>query len=143
MEEDAMQDSDTYLGATESELRAAVQSRPLLKYVDQRRLFPHEGRIRLEPAELVLEGWMVIPRAEIADVRLTFTDVYRRSIAAGFRGQYTSFGVFGSLGKPLVVYRRDDEPVYLLIGYRWLTGTNQARHWAPRLQQWLAGERIA
>ena len=72
----------------------------------------------------------------MADVRLTFTDAYRRSQAAGIRGNYASFGLFGDLGKPIALDLHDDEPVYLLIEFRWFTGINQARRWAPVLRTW-------
>lgn len=106
-------------------------------YSDQRVLFPHAGRLRLEPRVLVLGGWRVIPRAALTSVRLTFTDAYRRGQAAGVRGNAASFGFLGNLGKPIVLGLRDDEPVYLLIGFRWFTGVNQARRWAPLLRSWI------
>ncbi len=130
--------SDSYLGATESELIEATTSRRVIGAANQRLLFPHSGRWRLEPQVLALEGWQEIPRSEIRDVRLTFTEVYRRSQAAGFRGNYASFGLFGSLGKPLVLDLYREEPIYILINFRWLTGTNQASQWAPVLKRWLA-----
>ena len=129
--------SDSYLGATESELRDTPLSRRLSGYSDQRVLFPHAGQLRLEPRALVLSDWRVIPRATITGVPLTFTDAYRRGQAAGVRGNGPSFGFLGNLGKPLVLSLRDDEPVYLLIGFRWLTGVNQARRWAPLLRSWI------
>jgi hypothetical protein len=76
----------------------------------------------------------------VASVRLTFTDAYRRSQAAGIRGNNASFGLFWNLGKPLVLSLHDDEPVYLLIGFRWFTGINQARRWAPLLGAWSRAE---
>ncbi|HEY2313183.1 MAG TPA: hypothetical protein VGH96_06190 [Streptosporangiaceae bacterium] len=132
--------SDSYLGATESGLLGAPLARRLGAYSDQRRLFPHQGTLQLTPRVLVLGGWRVIRREEVASVRLTFTRAYRRSQAAGVRGSYTSFGLYGNLGKPLVLSLHDDEPVYLLIGFRWFTGVNQARRWAPWLQAWSSTE---
>src|SRR5580700_1633739 len=132
--------NDSYLGATERELQDAPMSRRLSGYGDQRALFPHAGNIRIEPDRLVLEGWREIPRSSVADVRLTFTDAYRRGQAAGIRGNNASFGLFGDLGKPLVLDLHDDEPVYLLIGFRWFTGINQARRWAPLLRTWSGAE---
>lgn len=129
--------SDSYLGATESELRDMPLSRRLSGYSNQRVLFPHAGQLRLEPRVLVLGGWRAIPRAAITDVQLTFTDAYRRGQAAGVRGNGASFGFLGNLGKPLVLGLRDDEPIYLLIGFRWFTGVNQARRWAPLLRGWI------
>lgn len=132
--------SDSYLGATEGELLGAPLTRRLAAYSDQRRLFPHQGQLQLTPGTLVLGGWRVIRREAVADVRLTFTDAYRRSQAAGIRGNNASFGLFGDLGKPLVLDLHDDEPVYLLIGFRWFTGINQARRWAPLLRTWSGAE---
>jgi hypothetical protein len=132
--------SDSYLGATEEELLGAPLVRRLAAYSDQRRLFPHQGTLRLTPRTLVLGGWRVIPREAVAGVRLTFTGAYRRSQAAGIRGNNASFGFFGDLGKPLVLDFHDGEPVYLLIGFRWFTGINQARHWAPALRRWSCAE---
>ena len=54
------------------------------------------------------------------------------------RGNAASFGLFGSLGEPLVLGMNGRDPVYLLIDFRWFTGINQARRWAPVLQEWLA-----
>lgn len=132
--------SDSYLGAAEGELLGAPGARRLAAYSDQRRLFPHQGALQLTQRALVLGGWRVIRRETVAGVRLTFTDAYRRSQAAGIRGNNTSFGFFWDLGKPLVLDVRDDEPVYLLIGFRWFTGINQARRWAPVLQTWSRSE---
>jgi hypothetical protein len=132
--------SDNYLGATEGELLGAPLTRRLLAYSDQRRLFPHQGPLELTPRGLVLGGWRVIRREAVAGVRLAFTDAYRRSQAAGIRGNNASFGLFGDLGKPLVLDLRDDEPVYLLVGFRWFTGINQARRWAPVLRTWSGAE---
>jgi hypothetical protein len=131
---------DSYLGATEGELLGAPLGRRLAAYSDQRRLFPHQGTLQLTQRILVLGGWRVISREAVAGVRLTFTDAYRRSQAAGIRGNNASFGLFGNLGKPLVLTLRDDEQVYLLIGFRWFTGINQARRWAPLLATWSCAE---
>ena len=132
--------NDSYLGATEGELLGAPLARRLAAYSDQRRLFPHQGTLQLTQRTLVLGGWRVIPREAVASVRLTFTDAYRRSQAAGLRGNNASLGLFGSLGKPLVLGLHDDEPVYLLIGFRWFSGINQARRWAPLLGTWCCAE---
>lgn len=125
-----------YLGATEGELRAVSGPRRLVGFADQRTLFPHAGLLQLQPQALVLGGWRSIPRSAIVGVRLTFTEAYTRMQAAGARGNSVSFGLFGSLGKPLVLDLNGDEPVYLLIGYSWLTGISQARTWLPVLQRW-------
>ena len=132
--------SDIYLGATEGELLGASLARRFAAYSDQRRLFPHQGTLRLTPCAVVLGGWRVIRREAVAGVRLTFTGAYRRSQAAGMRGNYASFGLFGDLGKPLVLDLHDGEPVYLLIEFSWFTGTNQARRWAPVLRTWSRAE---
>lgn len=132
--------SDSYLGATEGELLGASLARRFAACSDQRRLFPHQGTLRLTPRTLVLGGWRVIPREAVAGVRLTFTGAYQRSQAAGMRGNYASFGLFGDLGKPIVLDLHDDEPVYLLIEFRWFTGINQARWWAPMLRTWSCAE---
>ena len=128
--------SDSYLGATEGELLGAPLTRRLAAYSDQRRLFPHQGPLQLNSRTLVLGGWREISSEAVSAVRLTFTGAYRRSLAAGIRGNNASFGLFGDLGKPLVLDLHEEEPVYLLIGFRWFTGTNQARRWAPLLREW-------
>jgi hypothetical protein len=132
--------NDSYLGATEGELLGVPLARRLAAYSDQRRLFPHRGTLQLTQRALVLGGWRVIHREAVASVRLTFTDAYRRSQAAGIRGNNASFGLFWNLGKPLVLSLHDDEQVYLLIGFRWFTGINQARRWAPLLGAWSRAE---
>ncbi len=132
--------NDSYLGATEGELLGAPLARRLAAYSDQRRLFSHQGTLQLTPHTLVLSGWRTIRRETVVSVRLTFTDAYRRSQAAGIRGNNASFGLFGSLGKPLVLSLHDDEPVYLLIGFRWFTGINHAYRWAPLLRTWSCAE---
>ena len=132
--------SDSYLGAAEAELLGTPLARRLAAYSDQRRLFPHQGTLRLTPRTLVLGDWRVIRREAVAGVRLTFTGVYRRSQAAGMRGNYASFGFFGDLGKPLVLDLHDDEPVYLLVEFRWFTGINQTRRWATVLRTWSCAE---
>ncbi|HVC23337.1 MAG TPA: hypothetical protein VNH82_07945 [Candidatus Dormibacteraeota bacterium] len=76
----------------------------------------------------------------MTSVELTFTDAYSRWMASGVRGgRYSSFGLFGSLGKPLVLHLNGEDSIYLLIDFRWLTGINSARAWAPRFTSWAAG----
>ena len=128
--------SDSYLGATEGELLGAPLARHLAAYSDQRRLFPHHGPLQLTPRTLILGGWRVIRREAVAGVRLTFTGAYRRSQAAGIRGNNASFGLFGDLAKPLVLDVHDDEPACPLTGSRWFTGINQARRRTPVLRTW-------
>lgn len=128
----------SYFGATEEELRRLSRTGRFWGLSDQRRLFPHHGLMRLEPDALVLEGWRVIPKVAIAGSEVAFTDAYTRFMAGGVRGgNAASFGLFGSLGKPLILTVRNDEPVYLLLGFRWWLGTNQARNYAPVIQGWL------
>ena len=128
--------SDSYLGATEGELLGAPLARHLAAYSDQRRLFPHHGPLQPTPRTLILSGWHVIRREAVAGARLIFTGAYRRSQAAGICGNNASFGLFGDLGKPLVLDVHDDEPACLLTGSRWFTGINQARRRTPVLRTW-------
>jgi hypothetical protein len=83
----------------------------------------------------------MIPRAAISRVDLTFTSAYTRGQAARARGNAASFGLFGSLGEPLALGIDGEDPIYLLIDFRWFTGINQARRWAPVLQEWLVLQR--
>jgi len=129
----------SYLGATESELRQAPGARRLVGLADQRRLFPHRGTMRLEPEALVLEDWRSIPRTAIETVEVIFTDAYTRFMAGGSRGNSPSLGFLGSLGKPLILTLADEDRIYLLLGFRWWTGTNQARSCAPEIQRWITG----
>lgn len=130
----------SYLGATRDELRSVRGAARLAAMSDQRRLFPHHGRIELRSDTLLLGGWRTIPRNRIADVELSFTDSYSRWMAGGARGgRYASFGLFGSLGKPLVVRLVDEDvPIYLLIDFQWFSGINQARRWFPAIAGWAA-----
>ena len=135
-----MEASD-YIGATATELRQMTGARRLRGLADQRTLFPHQGTLRLEPDTLVLEGWQRIPRTQVQRAEVTFTSAYTRFMAGGIRGNAGSLGLFGSLGKPLVLTIEDDESVYLLLGYRWWLGTNQARRRAPAIQRWITDAR--
>lgn len=127
----------TYLGATEDELGMVHGLARLAAMSDQRRLFPHQGTIELRGDALALEGWRTIRSEHIANVELTFTDVYSRWMAGGVRGgRSASFGLFGNLGKPLVLHLVGDGPIYLLIDFSWFSGTNQARRWLPTVTSW-------
>jgi hypothetical protein len=126
-----------YLGATEDELRRASTAKRVLAFADQRSLFPHHGLLELQPETLLLGDWKSVARAQVADVQLTFTDAYSRWVAGGARGNYPSFGILGSLGKPLIIRVVDDDPLYLLLAFRWLSGINQNRKWYPILVDWL------
>ncbi len=134
-----MVETITYLGATESELRRAPGARRLIGLADQRRLFPHRGTMRLGSETLELDDWQTIPRTTIQKAELSFTDAYTRFMAGGSRGNSPSLGFLGSLGKPLVLTLADEDRIYLLLGFRWWTGTNQARAWAPEIQRWITG----
>ncbi len=128
-----------YEGATEGELHDLSWEEKLVGMVDQRRLFPHQGTLRLEPDRIVLDGWLDIPRATIDAVDLAFTDVYSRFMAGGARGKFPSLGMLGDAGKPVIVRRTDGgEPVlYLLIGFNWVTGVARDHEWHDRLTRWL------
>lgn len=128
--------STTYHGATETELGDAEATRRVLSFIDQRRLFPHHGPFRLEQDAVVLEGWLEVPRSAVTRIDLTFTERYTRVMAGGARGGFPSLGLLGDRGKPLLVTRIDDEPLYLLLGYRWLPGTTENAAWLPRVQAW-------
>ena len=71
--------SDSYLGAAEGGRPGAPLARRLWAYSDQRPL-------QLTPRTLVLGSWRVIRRQAVAGVRLTVTDGYQRSQAAGIGG---------------------------------------------------------
>lgn len=134
--------TNKFYGASETELRAASTVRRGVALVDQTRLFPHRGRVRLQGRELVLEEWQTIDRSQIVGLALTYTDAYGRFTAGGSRGQFPSLGFFGGWGKPVVIDRADGaEQIYLLINYNKVTGVNQARHWFHRLEGWLEGAR--
>jgi hypothetical protein len=124
--------SDSYRGATEEELLGAPLARRVSAGSDQWRLLPRQRPPQLAPRTLVLGGWRVIRSEAVANVRLTLTDAYRRSQAAGIRGNNARFGLFAGLGEPLVPDLHD-EHVSLLIGFRWFTGINQAGRWTPVL----------
>lgn len=62
-----------------------------------------------------------------------------RALTASGPSGTPTFGLFGNLGKPLVLGIDGDAPVYLLIDFRWFTGINQARRWEPVLREWLSG----
>lgn len=130
----------TYLGATDTELRQLSRPRRVRGLGDQRSLFPYQGLMQLQADALVLGGWREISRAAITGIDVAFTDAYTRFMAGGIRGNAASFGLFGSLGKPLILTLRDDEPVYLLLEFRWWAGTNQARKRAPSIERWLDGQ---
>jgi hypothetical protein len=82
--------SDSYRGATKGRPCAPL-ARRLWACSDQRRLFPHRRPLQLTPYTLFPGGWRVIRRQAVASVRLTFTDRYRRSQAAGIGGNNASF----------------------------------------------------
>lgn len=133
-------ESARYLGATESELRGASALRRFFGLGVQRLRFPHRGELRLERDRLVLGGWLELRRDQVERVSLEFTDAWTRFQAGGVRGGFPSLGLLGSLGKPLVLARRDAEPLYLLVDYGLISGISRNRQWFPRLRRWLAGE---
>lgn len=128
--------STTYLAATETELREVAGGRRVLGLADQRRLFPHHGRLRLEHDTLALEGWLDVPRTSVSTIELAFTEHYTRLMAGGARGGFPSLGFLGDRGKPLILTRVDDPALYLLLGYRWLPGTTENAAWLSRLRDW-------
>jgi hypothetical protein len=128
-----------YVGATEGELREMSSGRKAAGLNWQRSWFTHRGTLRLEPDQLALDGWLDVRRDTITDVELGFTDAYTRFMAGGIRANWPSLGIFGSLGKPLVVRRTEGrEPLYLLLNYRPFLGVNSNGAWFRRLQEWLA-----
>jgi hypothetical protein len=128
-----------YWGATELELDGVSRGGRLLAMSDQRRMFPHEGIFELTSNAIILGGWRAVERGRVAGVDLTFTPAYSRRLAGGVRGNAASLGIFGDLGKPLVIGVVGESPVYLLLGFRWFWGTNRNRAWYPTIAAWLAG----
>ncbi len=133
----AGQGTVSYRGATEDELRGASGPKRTLSLGGQGRLFSHHGVFELDEGVIVLGGWRRLTTSQVTSVELTFTAAYTRWQAAGARGNYPSFGAFGSLGKPLVLKVVDEAPLYLLLGYRWWSGANQNRRWHSVLTAWL------
>lgn len=126
-----------YYGAAEQELRGHSPPRRLTGMLDHWKLFPHHGQIRLEPDRLVLEGWVELSKPLIYAATLAFTNAYKRGLAAGLRGQGPSLGVL-TQGKPLILHLAGDRsPMYLLVDYRWLTGTNKNHIWHRLIASWL------
>lgn len=126
-----------YYGAVESELTQARRTQRFLALADQRRLFGHHGQLELSADAAVLGDWMRVARSDITRIELTFTSAYSRWMAAGCRGRTPSFGVFASLGKPIIITTQGRERLYLLIRPRWWSGINDNRRWHPRLLGWL------
>jgi hypothetical protein len=59
----------------------------------------------------VTDQYLGATESELRDTRVSVADVYRRAQAGGFRGNHASFGLFGGLGKPLVVTLSDGEVI--------------------------------
>ncbi|PZS09835.1 MAG: hypothetical protein DLM64_09830 [Solirubrobacterales bacterium] len=131
-----------YLGATETELLQLQSTARLASLVDQRKSFPHRGALWIEPECLRLEAWRDIPRSRVRQVRRDFTLTYSRLRAGGIRGQYSSLGVFGKWGKPVILELDETaERVYLLLDYRWILGTTRNEQLERSLAAWLAAPR--
>ena len=127
-----------YYGATEEELGTRSAGRMLLGFLDQRRLFPHHGRLCMEAERLTLESWTDVPRRAVERIALEFTPAYTRFQAGGTRGKFPSLGALGNWGKPLLIRRTDGAPpLYLLLGFHWITGVTQNAAWHERLSRWL------
>ena len=130
--------SADYYGATAEELRTRSAGRLLLGFLDQRRLFPHHGRLWVEAERLTLESWTEVPRRAVERIALEFTPAYTRFQAGGGRGTFPSLGALGTWGKPLLIGRTEGAPpLYLLLGFHWITGVTQNPAWYERLSRWL------
>lgn len=128
-----------YRGATERELKEAGGLDRLMASLMPGRLLPHAGEIRLTGDSLVLEGWMTIPRQEIARISLDFDENYSRWQAGGIGPEGPLLGLFQS-GKPVIITLRDGTVCYLTIDRQALTGTTQNQAWFQRLQSWAQGQ---
>lgn len=135
-----MESKSIYYGATEGDIRdRSIWSwLMVIGFFRQGSLFPHHGHLWLEIERLVLEGWREILWSDVVKVTVGFTDIYTRFMAGGLRGQGPSLG-FIYHGEPLILYlTEEEEPVYLLIDYNWLTGTNQNHTWHRKILEWLS-----
>jgi|GEM_PF-7129311 len=65
-----------------------------------------------------------------------FVESYTRVVAAGSRGQFDSFGVFAAWGAPVVIERRDGEPLIAIFDLiRW-SGTTANRKFVEDLKRY-------
>lgn len=74
------------------------------------------------------------PRGSDGHLR-RFVDSYTRMVAAGSRGQFGSFGVFAAWGAPVVIERRDGEPLIALFDFTRWSGTTANRKFVEGLRQ--------
>jgi|GEM_PF-2921120 len=115
---------DSVCAATLSELTAAGSLRRLVALADQRMRFPHRGEIRVSEQTVELGDWTQIDPGGLVRVTREYVPSYGRIAAWGVRGGFPSLGAAGGAGAPLVLHRRDDEPVVVLVGFRPVTGRN-------------------
>ncbi|MFF7986566.1 hypothetical protein ACFZDK_47040 [Streptomyces sp. NPDC007901] len=120
-----------YVDATAGEPDRRTTPDKLAAVVSQKALFPRRGRIALHRDRLVLGGWgdtgdLVLCRADITSVEVTFTDLYGRFI-----------GGLLNAGKPLILGTVPAGELYLLIDRKELTETTADRAWAARIRSWL------
>lgn len=115
---------DSFCAATLSELTAAGSLRRFIALADQRMRFPHRGEIRVSEQTVELGDWTRIDRGGLVRVTREYVPSYGRIAAWGVRGGFPSLGAAGGAGAPLVLHRRDDEPIAVLVGFRPVTGRN-------------------
>lgn len=126
---------DTYAGATQADLRATTVTGRVVGLVAQDSVFNHHGEIAVGNGRLTLQGWLTLQPSDIADVKQTFIDEYRRWSAAGDRGGYPSLGVLERFGAPLVLSLHSGDQIVLLVGFNKVTGKTRNRQWLPVIEE--------
>lgn len=130
---------DTYHAATVAELHRTPSLRRWVGAVDQRRLFPHRGRVELTSDVLSLGSWRRLTPDDVLAVAMEYLPEYSRAAAGGVRGGFPSFGLFSKVGAPLVLDLRTGERIVLLVGYTWWSGTTKDADWLPALEAFVSG----
>lgn len=124
-----------FLVGTPSEIESRQSEHPMRSRVAQDELFPHAGNVQVSGEYLDFIGFTRLHPGDVTVISRRFVGSYTRMAAAGSRGQFGSFGVFAAWGAPVVIERRDGEPLIALFDFTRWSGTTANRKFVEGLRQ--------
>lgn len=125
-----------YLAGTLSEIESRQSAHPLQSKAAQDALFPHAGDVHVSDESMDFSGFTRLRPEGVVGISQRFVESYTRMTAAGSRGQFGSFGVFAAWGAPVVIERRDGEPLIALFDFTRWSGTTANRKFIDGLKRY-------
>ncbi|MNZ99153.1 hypothetical protein D3C78_1184660 [compost metagenome] len=105
----------------------------ILGKVHVKYLMKHSGQITLTKDELVFEGWRTIRLSDIRELDCSYDDFMNRLTLSDGRRPATIKN-----GEPLRLHVTNDEILYVMVNWTFVTGFNDNKAWLSEIKRIIA-----